>query len=314
MSANSSIPPVAFLIFNRPELTARVFAAIREARPPTLLVVADGPRSGHPTDESRCAATRKVIEAVDWPCDVSTNFSTHNMGCGSRVSSGITWVFQEVERAIILEDDCLPHPSFFEYCAHLLDRFESDEKVMHIGGTNFQRGRRRGSGSYYFSKYAHIWGWATWRRAWQKYDFEMRGWPAFRESRSFAELCETSSEREYWTGIFDGRYHAKTPDTWDYQWVYTLWAAGGLCINPQVNLVSNLGFGPDATHTTGASQFAEVPVNSLERIVDVQRVRNARADRFTFNHVFQNTPPLWRRAGSAVKRLLTYPGLDEAVL
>src|SRR3989344_7840291 len=166
--------PVAFLLFNRPETTARVFAASARAKPPNLLVVADGPRANRPGEAELCAAARAVIEKVDWDCEVVTHFSEVNLGCKCRMSSGVDWVFQTVPEAILLEDDCLPHPSFFRFCEEMLEGYRNDERISMIGGTNFQKGRERSPDSYYFSRYTHIWGWASWRRAWQKiYDVEM---------------------------------------------------------------------------------------------------------------------------------------------
>ncbi|MGC1799486.1 MAG: hypothetical protein WA701_03795, partial [Solirubrobacterales bacterium] len=182
--------PVAMLIFNRPETTARVFERVREARPPKLLVVADGPRADRPGEAGRCREARAVVEAVDWPCELMTDYSEVNLGCGKRISSGLDWVFDSVEEAIVLEDDCLPHPSFFRFCEELLKRYRAEERVVHVSGDNFQSAGRAGgavgrllrlagrswSPSYYFSRYAHVWGWASWRRAWSDYDFEMTAW------------------------------------------------------------------------------------------------------------------------------------------
>ena len=169
--------PVAFLIFNRPDTTARVFEAIRQAKPPKLLVVADGPRPDRPDDVEKCKAARAIIDRVDWACEVLTNYSDLNLGCGKRPATGITWVFEQVEEAIIFEDDCLPHPSFFRFCEELLNYYRHDERIMVISGNNFQFGRNRTDDSYYFSRYNHIWGWASWRRAWEYFDYDLKLWP-----------------------------------------------------------------------------------------------------------------------------------------
>src|SRR3954453_1153033 len=161
---------VALLLFRRPEETARVFERIREARPRKLFLVADGPRPGNEEDAQGCEQARAVVERVDWPCDVVRDFADENLGLKKRIPRGLHRVFGEAPEAIILEDDCLPHPSFFRYCAELLERYRDDERVMMISGDNFQGGRRRTPDSYYFSRYVHSWGWATWRRAWQHFD------------------------------------------------------------------------------------------------------------------------------------------------
>lgn len=253
--------PVAMLIFNRPEPTRRVFESIRAARPTRLLVVADGPRADRPGEADRCAACRAIATAVDWPCEVLTNFSETNLGCRRRVSSGITWVFDTVEEAIILEDDCLPHPDFFPFCAELLAYYRDDERVMHIGGSNFQGGRRHGAASYYFSRYAHVWGWASWRRAWRHYDVDMARWPAD-AARALAGV-DHPDERRYWRFVWDMTARGRI-DTWDYQWAFTCVSRDGLAVIPNANLVTNIGFGPDATHTIGISRIAGMAVEPLD--------------------------------------------------
>ena len=164
--------PVAFFVFNRPDVTARVLERIAEVQPKTLFVVADGPRPDHPHDKEKCQAVREIVSQINWPAQVFTNCSDENMGCGPRVSSGLSWIFDHVEEAIILEDDCLPSVGFFSYCEELLERYRHDTRVGIISGNNFVYPKIKTDYSYYFSRYPHIWGWATWRRSWEKYDFE----------------------------------------------------------------------------------------------------------------------------------------------
>jgi len=240
--------PVAFLIFNRPDTTEKVFAEIAKAKPQKLLVVADGPRSDHPEDAKKCAASRAIIERVDWDCEVLTNYSDVNLGCKRRVSSGLDWVFENVEEAIILEDDCLPSNSFFWYCQELLKHYRNDKRVMHLCGSNFQFGRQYGEGSYYFSKYAEMWGWATWRRAWKFYDVNMKTFPEFLIQNQINSIFESENLQRYWLGTMERTYNC-TINTWDYQWIYAIWIQNGLCIIPNVNLISNIGFGNDSTHS-----------------------------------------------------------------
>lgn len=186
--------PVAFFIFNRPVLTEIVFEAIAKAKPKKLLVVADGPRFAE--EEEKCQKARAaVIDKINWECEVLTNFSDRNQGCKYRVSSGLDWVFSEVEEAIILEDDCLPAPSFFRFCETLLARYRDDERVMTISGDNFQLGNSRTEYSYYFSKYTHIWGWASWRRAWQHYDVDMKSWTDDKKLDIIYSVCEDPLEQ-----------------------------------------------------------------------------------------------------------------------
>jgi len=168
--------PVVLIIFNRPPTTERVFAEIAKARPQKLFVVADGPRPERSGEAEKCAAARAVIDRVDWECEVLRNYAEVNLGCRQRPPTGISWVFEQVAEAIILKDDCVPHPTFFRFCEELLEKYREDERVMHISGSNFQPGYTRGPFSYYFSRFNPIWGWASWRRAWQHYDLNMKLW------------------------------------------------------------------------------------------------------------------------------------------
>jgi hypothetical protein len=246
--------PVAFVVFNRPETARRVFEEIRKARPPVLLLVADGPRPGHPGDAEQCAETRAITERIDWDCDIRKNYSEINLGCGKRVSSGLDWIFSEVEEAIILEDDCLPHPTFFRFCEELLGKYGDDDRIGHIGGANFQFGRKRTLYTYYFSRYDHVWGWASWRRAWQGYDPNLALWPKFKKEKWLRDFLDTPSLVGYWASIFE-RVYQRRIDTWDYQWMFHCWTQNRLAIIPNANLITNIGFGDDATHTVGKDKY-----------------------------------------------------------
>ncbi|MDX6612610.1 MAG: hypothetical protein QOD75_1796 [Blastocatellia bacterium] len=255
---NTLRTPVAFLIFNRPETTALVFTEIAKARPAKLLVVADGPRPDHPEDVEKCAATRAIIDRVDWDCEVLRNFADKNLGCKVRVSGGIDWVFSEVEEAIILEDDCLPHPSFFPFCAELLERYREDERVMTISGLNLLGEWKSGNQSYFFSCLGGTWGWATWRRAWRHFDREIKSWPKARDLRTVENLFPKPRQSSFWKDVFQKVYDGKI-DTWDYQWLLAGWLQGAWGIAPHVNLVRNIGFGAGATH----HQFEDDPLANL---------------------------------------------------
>jgi len=249
--------PVTLIVFNRPDTTARVFDAIRQAKPPQLLIIADGPRSNFPEDVEKCAAVRAIIEQVDWECEVLKNYTDVNLGCKQRVSSGLAWVFSVVEEAIILEDDCLPHPTFFRFCQELLERYRNDERIMHISGDNFQFGQQRTNYSYYFSHYNHVWGWASWRRAWQYYDLDMKLWQEIRDTNWICDIVGTKSEKRFWSKIFE-LLSKHQINTWDYQWTFACWLQAGMSIVPNVNLVANIGFGDQATHTKSNSKVANL--------------------------------------------------------
>lgn len=255
--------PVIFIIFNRPDTTAKVFSRIREARPPRLLVIADGPRPSRPEEAARCAQARNiVIDHVDWPCEVLTCFSETNMGCRRRVSSGLSWAFSLVEQAVILEDDCLPHPSFFSFCDELLARYAHDERVGHIGGTNFCQSDTTDLRSYRWARYYPIWGWASWRRAWRDYDVDMRGWGQASERASLKAAAPPRSSTGWWEETFDKMFAGF--DTWDCQLTWANWRAHRLAAVPSVNLVSNIGFGNNATHTHRVSRLANLPLAPMK--------------------------------------------------
>lgn len=279
--------PVAFIIFNRPDTTERVFAEIAKAKPPMLLVVADGPRADRLGEAEKCTATRAVIDRVDWVCEVRTNFSEANLGCKNRVASGIDWVFEEVPEAIILEDDCRPHPTFFRFCEEMLERYRDDERIGMISGDNFQFGQSRTDCSYYFSRYCHIWGWATWRRAWRHYDRNIKKWPEIRAGKWLDAIVKDPFEHRHWDGIFQALYEGKI-DTWDYQWVLTCWSQNMLSVMPSVNLISNIGFGAEATHTTKESVYANLPLETMNFPLRHPELMmpNTAADRFTADNMF----------------------------
>ena len=281
--------PVAFIIFNRLDTTRRVFAEIAKARPSKLLVIADGPRANRLGEAEKCAQTRAVIDGVDWDCEVLTHFSEVNLGCKRRVSSGIDWVFEQVEEAIILEDDCLPDPTFFRFCQELLERYRHDQRIGMISGDNFQFGNRRNDDSYYFSKYVHIWGWASWRDRWvNSYDVAMAKWPGIRDGAWLTDMVGNAREATYWTKILE-RVHRGEIDTWDYQWVFANWVEGRMTILPSVNMISNIGFDGNATHTTGVSELANLARYALSFPLThpIGVFRNTQADMFSERRCFR---------------------------
>jgi len=281
--------PVLFLVFNRPDTTTRVFEAIRRAKPPQLYVAADGPRAARAGEKERCDAVRRIATAVDWPCELVTLLREQNLGCKRAVSSAISWFFEHEAEGIVLEDDCVPDPTFFGYCDELLERYRDDPRVMCISGDNFISGVWKPQESYYFSKYIHIWGWATWRRAWAFYDVDMKDW---RKAGS-VELTTRRMPGEpraaaHWSELFD-RVSSGQIDTWDYQWTYTCWRQGGLSCMPTTNLISNVGFGEGATHTVSPeSKLANLAALPLELPLRHPAVVEARldADRWTSAQVF----------------------------
>jgi hypothetical protein len=288
--------PVALIIFNRPDLTARVFEAIRRVRPSQLFIIADGPRS--PAEDELCQQAREIIHRVDWDCQLKLEFSEINLGCGRRPRTGIDWVFSQVEQAIILEDDCVPSPGFFRFCEQLLERYRDDERVMHIAGSNFLTRQQIALYSYYFSKYAQACGgWATWARAWQHMDFEMKEWNKFVSERS-SQVFDDSLERKHWVHKLRPISAGQRPDVWDYQWQVSLWMRGGVSIVPATNLITNIGFRYDATHTRAESWQGNLPAGEMpEELSHPREVRiDEEADRRLFYEVLEGKRLLERRS------------------
>ena len=282
--------PVAFIIFRRPDTTAKAFEAIRQAKPPKLLVIADGPRLDRPDEAEKCADARAIIDRVDWDCEVIKNYSPNNLGCAKRVSSGLDWVFEQVEEAIILEDDCVPHFTFFQYCEELLERYREDNRIGSITGQNVQFGRNQTDYSYYFSHYSHCWGWATWKRAWRYYDLNMPLWPEIKSKEALKGIFTEPHAYKFWTKIFQEVYDDPLGITWDYQWTFTCLVQGFLGITSNVNLVSNIGFGSDSTHFTSdePSIYDTLPVEAIEFPLKHPPflIYNRAADNFTQNTLY----------------------------
>ena len=251
--------PILFIVFNRPEPTARVFAEIKKLQPKQLFIVADGPR--HEADKQNCEQVRHIVKQVDWDCEVKYLFREKNLGVKLAGSSAITWFFEQVEQGIILEDDCLPDQSFFFFCQEMLERYKNNNQIWHISGNNFQK--HKIADSYYFSQIPHVWGWATWRRAWQNYDINIKKFPEFVKNNKIKKLFPKKIQQLFWLDVFNKNYLGQD-NGWDYQWAFAMQDNGGLAIHPQVNLISNIGFGSDASHSfDSASAFANYPTQPL---------------------------------------------------
>jgi hypothetical protein len=255
--------PVVLMAFNRPQHTRAVFDRIAAIRPTRLFAIADGPRPDRRDDVHNCEETRAVLNRVNWPCDLRTNFSDTNLGCAPRISSGLDWVFDQADRAIILEDDCIPDPSFFTFCAELLARFENDHRVRTISGSSFLFGKTRTPWSYRFSIFHDIWGWATWRRSWQRVDMTMGYWPQVRdEGWLFDMVGGDRAWAKFWARRFNRAYERQI-DSWAYPYLFSCWLDGSLAVTPNSNLVSNIGVGEGATHTPHAAPYLNCPIESL---------------------------------------------------
>lgn len=279
--------PVLLLAWRRPNSLRQVIDAIRPVAPSCLFVACDGANSERPGEAEKVMATRRVIEQeIDWPCQIERLYSDVNQGCRLGVSRAITWFFENVEEGIILEDDCVPHPDFFCFCTKLLERYRHDTRVWCISGSNFQNGKWRGDGSYYFSRYNHCWGWASWRKCWQHYDSELSQFPQISELGLLKTIFDDPKELAYWSRIWQRLLETSKPDSWAYRWTFTCCINGGLTALPNRNLVDNVGFGVDATHTFGN----EKNTNIGEGIDPSQHpsfiLRDHNADCYTFDEVF----------------------------
>ena len=280
--------PVAFIIFNRPDTTQKVFNAIRSAKPTKLFVAADGPRSNKEGEAEKCKQTRDIINQIDWECEVHKNFSDTNLGCKNRIVSALDWVFENTEEAIIFEDDIIPNPTFFRFCQELLCKYRDDERVMMVSGNNFQFGKKRTNYSYYYSRFSHIWGWATWKRAWEKFDPDIKAWPEVRDGKWLCDILHNRTAENMWRDNFEKYYTKAITNNWDAQWVFACWINNGLIILPNDNLASNIGFGCDATHTSQESIFSNLPTRDMKFPLEhpPYMIRNTIADNFTGQTTF----------------------------
>jgi hypothetical protein len=250
--------PLVLFIFNRPICTQRVINVLSKIRPNKLFVIADGPRSKIDSDVELCMSTRKIIDTIDWECDIIKKYADVNMGCRYRIPSGLDFVFSHVEECIILEDDCLPDLSFFKFCEELLDKYRENETIMTISGHRSDGPNEFKTESYFFSKYPNIWGWATWRNRWEKNDLEMKRWPILRNNSWLSTILKSKEAQVYWVRLFDSMLN--NLDTWDYAWVYTNWLYNGLTIRPKVNMITNIGLGNKSSRMSKyqyESKFAE---------------------------------------------------------
>jgi hypothetical protein len=255
--------PVLMLVFARPGATRHVFEAVRKARPRKLYIAADGPVPGNTDNAEKCARVREVVSQVDWDCEVSTLFRETNLGCRTAVSEAIHWFFSQENEGIILEDDCLPGQSFFPFCESMLEKYRDDTRVMHISGTNLQFGQKRGDASYYFSSIPSVWGWAAWKRSWEQYDLQMSAYPEFKASGLIKSILPDERVAGHVMNVLQSNYEGKI-STWDHQYGFSLVINNGLCIVPNVNLISNLGYSKtDDPMTPDNYLLSKMPVEEI---------------------------------------------------
>ncbi|MDZ7832278.1 MAG: hypothetical protein U5L07_11045 [Desulfobacterales bacterium] len=241
--------PILFMIYRRPDTTRQVFEAIRKAKPAKLYVAADGPKLHLSGERDKVQQTREIVlKGVDWECEVKTLFQESNLGCKYGVSTAINWFFENEEMGIILEDDTLPRQSFFWFCQELLNVYKDEARLGMVSGHNrFENPNKRSD--FFFSKHGFIWGWASWRRAWKNIDIEMNSY----NNKTRSEIKEAINNKlvyNFWIKKFDQVAYSSF-DTWDFQWTFTRYLNNYLTARPKVNMVKNIGFDKDATHTKG---------------------------------------------------------------
>lgn len=258
--------PILLVSFNRPEYVRRVLTVIREHAPRQLFVFQDGAREGNSEDIEQCARVRSVIqEMVDWNCELHTFYSDQNLGCGPGPAAAITWFFEQVDQGIILEDDAVPHPDFFQYASELLEEYKDDSSVYAIGSMKLGQ-KVYGDGSYFFSKMNHtLCAWATWKRAWQRYDYNLKDFSEQQLNDSLKMYGARLREREYWCErLKEIHKDCLANSSWDQQFWMSIWRYGGKGILPNTNLCTNIGFDSSATHTQSSSNpMANVPTDSI---------------------------------------------------
>jgi hypothetical protein len=295
--------PILIIFFHRVDVVAKVIESLRDLAPSKLFLACDGPRQSDDEECTKVLQTRNLVEQlIDWPCSIEKRYSDSNQGTKYGPANAITWFFSQVDEGIILEHDCLPHPSFFPYCQSLLSRYRHDTRVWQISGNNFLAGQAPTESSYFFSGYTLTWGWATWRRCWQAYDIDMKLWPQIRESGQLVNAFEGEDELKYWTRIWDRLTQDNYPVTWDYQWNFACFSNGGLCAIPRVNLVSNIGFGEGATYClSGDDPHADVKSSDLNDLSHPLLVlREWSQDCAIFNDFVNN----WKPKPSPIQELV----------
>lgn len=304
---------VLFIIFNKRDETKKVFEVIRRHRPNQLFIAADGPRPEKEGETEKCLYVREwVLSQIDWDCEVKTLFRDQNVGCGRGPSEAISWFFEHVDEGIILEDDCLPNDTFFVFAAELLTRYRDNHKISIISGNNFQLVQPMSLGAdYYFSLFPSTNGWAAWKRSWQDYEYHITSWPILNQKKFLRSLFNEKKYQLWWKQLFDWAYEKNPDDTWDIQFHYHCMKRNQYAIIPAANLISNIGYGPDATHSQDPnSYFANVPTHEIAFPLrhPAQLIRNYEADEFIQKMLFGEiaVDTNFKKFKRLVKRVIRY--------
>ena len=296
--------PVLLILFNRADTALQVLERIKLVGVKKLYLFSDGPRSSKIEEsETLKKVQSEILNAINWDCEIKTKFEEENKGPRYAIGNGINWFFENEEHGIIFEHDCLPNLSFFSFCEELLAKYADDERIMHISGNNFQFGRKFGTGDYYFSKFNHIWGFATWRRAWKHYDLDMKSYPEFKLKNELVNIFPDNRVYKFWETVFDKTYN-KEIETWDYQWTFSMWCQNGLAILPQKNLVSNIGFDSEALNTKNPNH--KVAFMETFELLEIKHpkwiIHQMDADIFSIHNIFY--PSILKFGIQKIKKLL----------
>ena len=279
--------PIVYFIFNRPDCTKKSFSIIRNQKPKKLFIISDGPRVQNFNDKEKCKECLEIVNQIDWPCDVKTNYSNINLGMKERNITGLNWAFSFEEELLILEDDNLPVDEFFKFVEKVAPIYRNNEKIFQITGVNWQDGIIRGDSSYYFSKYNNLWGWVTWKRNWKKYDVKISEWPNYKKSENWKKKNPNDIERYYWEKLFD-EYYSNEINSWAYAWLFSAFYNDSLTVTPNVNLVKNVGLHGDGTHEFKNKNSLTKPYGQIKfPLVHPKNIEeNSEADEYTFNNIF----------------------------
>jgi len=304
--------PVLFLIYKNSKVTKEVFDEIIKLKPLKLYIAADGPKND--SEEAECLDVRAITDNIDWECEVHRRYLDNNLGCKKAVSSAISWLFDNEERGIILEYDCLPHKSFFTFCESMLVKYENNKSIMHIGGSNFQDGIIRGDGSYYFSAVTGVWGWATWRRSWEMYDSKAHNADRFINSNRYRKILTNKKVREYWAKRFLKVENGVNTSSWAIPWAYSVMKCNGLCVTPNENLISNIGFNINGTHAFDENSiFSRMAIKDIGRIIHPNSITiDHEADNYAIKKSYKIEDSTFVVIKSKIKKYL-FPLLPKIV-
>ena len=277
--------PVLLLIYNRKKETKILINTLKKIKPKKIFISSDGPKNFEKDIKSN-NDIKKIVQTIDWTKQVKLNYMKKNYGCKESVSKGISWFFSQVKMGIILEDDCIPSKSFFLFAEQMLKKYQNNKKIYAISGNNFLKNKIKIYDSYYFSKYNHCWGWATWARAWKDYDKNLKYWSYYKKKKSWENKFDQKIEKKYWEKIFD-LCKKKKIDSWAYPWLYSIWSKNGICIIPKINLVKNIGFNINASHTFSHNNFSYNSGEINKNLVHPKRIIvNNEADKLVLKNFF----------------------------